>query len=181
MEVSRVSTLASPSPDLLALPWQLRQLGIMFPGTIDIDVLHYLVGLLVPLVFKRDTAVYLFSRLSSYWVTKLQRGVLMHPALGSFQHHSGVGLQCLGPIPADLASSPCWPWGSPIHRIFIVKGSVMEKWSILGIQTGILNCARVGKEWCLRQVLKFIHSFISLSGMNIIRNAIYCKVSLCGF
>lgn len=120
MEVSRVSTLASPIPDLLASPWQLRQRGIKFPGTIDIDVLHYLVGLFVPLVFKRDTAVYLFSRLSNYWVTKLQRGVLMHPAPGSIQHHSGVGLQCLGPIPADLAS-PCWPWGSPIHRIFLVK------------------------------------------------------------
>lgn len=46
MEVSRVSTRASLIPDLLALPWQLRQLWIMFPGTIDIDVLHYLVGLI---------------------------------------------------------------------------------------------------------------------------------------
>lgn len=80
----------------------------------------------------------------------------MHPDPGSFQHHSGVGLQCLGPIPADLAS-PCWPEGSPIHRLFIVKGSVMEKWSSLGIQTGILLC-KSGEGMLFRQILTFIHS-----------------------
>lgn len=70
----------------------------MFPGTIDIDVLHYLVGLFEPLVFKRDTALYLFSRLSNYWVTKLQRGVLMHPAPAVFSITPALGYNAWVPF-----------------------------------------------------------------------------------
>lgn len=48
VEASRSASLI---PDLLASPWQLRQLRIMFPGTIHINVLHYLVGLICATCF----------------------------------------------------------------------------------------------------------------------------------
>lgn len=146
---------------------------------VQLILMSYIILLVsfVPLVFKRDTAVYLFSRLSNYSVTKLQRGVLMHPAPGSFQHHSGIGLQCLGPIPADL-TSPCWPWGSPIHRLFIVKGSDGEM-EQLGYSDWNPALCKSGEGMVLKtssNIHSFIHSFTPSSDINIIRNAIYCKV-----
>lgn len=68
-EASRIRTWAPlpPFSDLLALPWQLRQFRIMFPDTFILMSYILLLASLVPLVFKKDIAVYLFYRLSNFW------------------------------------------------------------------------------------------------------------------
>lgn len=66
----------------------------------------------VPLVFMKDIAVYLFSKLSNFW--GYQAPGRRPNAVGSGQF--AASLQCwvttAGPVPADL-TSPGWPWESP--------------------------------------------------------------------
>lgn len=81
----------------------------------------------------------------------------MHLAPGSFQHLSGIGLQCLGRIPADLTSS-CWPWESPDSQDLHCDGFCDGEMEQLGQPAWNPELCKSGEGTVLKASSK-IHSF----------------------